>query len=197
MDKTFWQGQPKAVARSLLGKSLICGDTEAVILKAAGYSRAQNEGDGLYRPLIELPPGAVYCPRRRNAVLLLIVTADGKESGGCVLMRTVEVGGVIYDGPGRVTNRLGLNEHGTSGRTEWLDDDTFVVRIEGVPAPRALSKHRPSIQGNGIGKEVLESLMPRIVNKYLAEKPAKTFHSFLSTLLGECANVAELRKRLR
>jgi hypothetical protein len=117
-----------------------------------------------------------------------------------VLIRAAEIGRVIYDGPGKLTERLGLSEHGVSGTTEWVNDDTFAVIVGAVRVPRKSVVRvgsRVQNEGNGIGRETLQRLMPKIVAKYLSDKAETTFHDFLNSLLQTCGNVNQLRALLR
>jgi hypothetical protein len=165
MNPDFWSHQPKTIARLLLGKSIIFGSTQATILKAQAFSREENSQDGLYRPLLEMSPGEVYCARRRNAVLLLFVTLDNGRVGGCVLIRTVEVNRSIYDGPGKTSAELGLNDHGRKGRTEWVDEETVKhIKTEGFPEDKAYKEwiiHPLPLGDKLIPKGKIEELVNR------------------------------------
>ena len=195
----FWQQSPAAVARLLLGKTIIVGGQEATVLSTEGFRRAENGDNGLYRPMLEMEPGSIYCPRRRNAVLLLLVTADREAWGGCVLVRAIESGGCIYHGPGAVTNFLEIKEHATQGTTSWSDESTLVVRPDGIPDTkrRPLRKTQAVVAGNGIGAETLARLMPKLTAAYMRLAPMETaFQQFLNGLLAECSDANELRRRI-
>lgn len=196
MDQEFWKQQPKTVARQLLGKAFVCGPIEGTILGAVGYSRSENSS-GIYAPVLKMAPGQVYCPRRRNAVLLLIVTQDGPSTGGCVLIRSIETGGQIYDGPGRVTSALGILDARTLGDAELTDEDRVIVRLGSVLNPiRPEARTRRNLIGNEIGKETLTRLMPRIIAKYIREKPGLKFGEYLNKLLEGCGSKSEFLKKL-
>lgn len=192
----LWEQQPQDAAHGLLGKTLIVGNYEATVLVADGYPRSENTTNGLYGPILEAVPGTVYCPRHRNSVLLLIATHDQGEPGGCVLIRAAEVQGVIYRGPGRVSERLELREHGTTGVASSIDEDTFLVKFgeKTVHTPRTSSASR----GNQLGKATLAELMPFIVARYLKVSPeGVTFQDFLNNLLEVSADKKQFLHNLR
>lgn len=193
MDEKFWQNvDPTAVARGLLGKVLVLNGVEAIVLAAEGYSKEQNTG--IYLPVQSMQPGEVYCPRRRNSLLVLFVTGEG----GCVLVRTVEVNGVIHVGPGKSASALGVTQSKMCGNTRWLDEDTIALHFsqtsfEVVPP----STPRPSRSQNGIGEQTLRLLMPDIVQVYMLSHRKETFEDFLRDILGKCHTEWELRRFLR
>lgn len=184
----------KEFARELMGMRLIVGGTTVTILEAEGYTRKQN-ADPLYRPLLEMPAGSVYCPRRRNAILTLIACHDGGSPGGCALLRAVEIDGAVVQGPGRVSETLGIVTHAQQG--------TIVVHTEGMIELRlGNGKNAPPIKipppgGRGIGDETVKRLMPLIVKAYLKAGKGKPFQDFLNVQLSVCPTERDLRRRLR
>lgn len=197
----FWEQDPGRVAGALIGMRMQVGAVDAVILDADGYRRAENEANGLYTPILEALPGSVYCPKRRNAVLFLFATHDRGAPGGCVLIRAAEIDGSVYDGPGKLTERLGITIHGTAGSMQWLDSGSMAITLDTplVPVqPSTLSRTKIAGQqdGNGIGMETLQKLMPQIAQAYLRTKPGKPFEEFVNGLLTECPNARALRRTL-
>jgi hypothetical protein len=104
----------------------------------------------------------------------------------------------IYDGPGKTSAELGLNDHGRKGRTEWVDEDTLLIQLDQqTPQPIPRERRRPSV-GNGIGQQALQRLMPKIVAAYLKAQPTYcSFQEFLNQLLGKCRTIGEMRGELR
>ncbi len=196
MNEKFFEQEPKAVAQALLGKVMIVGDVKAAILEAKGFRRATNTG--IYEPVTQMPAGDVYCPRVRNSIIILLATHDRGQIGGCVLIRVAEVEAVIYDGPGKVAERMGITVPKTSGKAKWIDEDTFVIGLDSLPEPviKKSAGKKPRT-GNQIGSKTLADLMPKITEKYMREKPAQSFQDFVNGLLESCQNEADLRKRLR
>lgn len=183
MDENIWQQKPSDVARLLIGKLLVVGSTQAWILQAQGFRRAENS-NGIYRPILEMQPGGVYCPRRRNWILLLIVTRDGNHAGGCVLVRSVEIGGRIFDGPGHVTDELGITQARACGRADVVDQNTVSIHFESVlqsqpPRPRTV----PVFLKGGITLNTIERLMPRIASVYLRLRPQPCFEDYANHLV--------------
>ncbi len=128
MDE-FWKKSPKKVAQDLSGKVVKHGKIRAVIKKAQGFSRKENQA-GIYEPLLEMEPGGIYLPWNR-AILFLIATHDRGAPGGCVLIREIEIKGVLYKGPQKVAEQLHINKTHLwmKGATRWLDDTTFEILI--------------------------------------------------------------------
>ncbi len=202
MEESFWVGKPSQVAKALLGKCIEINGQFIWVLEARGYGRDENATDGLYRPMLDMPAGAVYCPKRRNSVLLLLVVEYEGASGHCVLVRKAEMGGVVYDGPGKLTQALGLDTHAMRGEIKWVGEDHAVVTFTDVPAARPAkqrSEERPRPrQVSGIGKEGLKKLMPTIARAFMrAGEEGQAFQDFVNGLLREHRTAASLRKALR
>jgi 3-methyladenine DNA glycosylase Mpg len=118
---SFFQQSCKTLARALVGKTLRVGEKSFQILKAEGYPRKDNE-TGIYAPILEMRPGAVYCPPHRGGLLFLIACPDGQGPGGCVLIREVSFEGTAIKGPGRVAEALGITDAKSSGRLTEVKD---------------------------------------------------------------------------
>jgi len=112
---TFFEQGHKSLAKALVGRKLMVGGIEVEILSAQGFSRKENEAP-LYEPILSKVPGEVYCPRNRGAILLLVACQDVSLPGGCVLIRKVKIGEVEHNGPGKVTEALGITEHKSEGQ---------------------------------------------------------------------------------
>lgn len=112
---SVFQQNCKPLAKALVGKKLKFGDHEAEILEAQGYPRKDNE-TGIYTPILEMRPGAVFFPRHRGVLLFLIACPEGNAPGGCVLIRKVRIGDTVHSGPGKVAQALGVEEAGSQGR---------------------------------------------------------------------------------
>lgn len=200
MDSSFWQRDPDVVAKALLGRTIVVGTRSAVVLETEGYPRSSNTG--VYKPILEMGPGEVYCPRKWNSLFLLIVTSDGGEGGGCVLIRSAEIENVLCDGPGKVTSHLHLGEESVRARgtTSWLNRSTLRITLStpefsaATPSPSV----EPLVRGNGgeITEALIETLMPKIVDAYMAGHRGEGFARYLNTLLSKCGNVRELRELL-
>lgn len=198
LEAAFWEQSPRMIARQLIGMCMVYGDVLATVLHARGYRRSENIQDGLYHPVLSMPPGSVYCPRRRNAVLLLLTTKDEGEFGGCVLVRTAEVEGGIFDGPGKLTQRLGITRHGMRGEVQREDEDTLILSLhEEQHRVHTQERHAFPHPIQGIGMGTLKRLMPELAKVYLRVKPQMNFRGWLDVLLCEYATEAALRKALR
>ncbi|MDP3735104.1 MAG: DNA-3-methyladenine glycosylase [bacterium] len=192
------------VAKNLIGMTMVVGKLDAVILEAKGYSRSDNEKDGLYRPLLDMNPGEVFIPpRRRGVSLILIATHDRGRPGGCVLIRAGEINGAVFDGPGKLSRALGINMP-AEGTTEWLDEDRFRLVLRGVTLVPELkpARHKKrelsEANGNGIGKETIRKHIQQIARRYLKERPAGVdFADYINALSAQCMSAKEFASMLR
>jgi 3-methyladenine DNA glycosylase Mpg len=129
MNEKFWQEDPKEVAQKLLGKTMVFKNTRGIILKAEGFRRKTNTG--IYKPIAEMAPGGVYCPRVRNSIIILIATFDNGRPGGCVLIKAAKIKNEVYNGPGKVAEQMGIVEPRSTGQAKWIDKDTFAIHLDG------------------------------------------------------------------
>lgn len=185
----------KEFTKSLLGKKLQVGSHQAWILGAQGFSRKQND-TGLYRPILELAAGSVYCPRQRNSILFLIACHDGTTPGGCVLVREIEIEGSIFEGPGRVTEALGLAEAKAVGMIVEQEDQ-LILQIDGIVSPKLQTKR--SVKSR-LGPVAFEREMPRLILAFRRKKallPELTFQGMLDECAKNCSDERELRRWLR
>lgn len=185
----------KAAASAVQGKRLVVGSRAGWILKAKGFSRAQND-EGVYRPVIDMKPGQVFCPRMRNAILILVACFDGEEPGGCVLIDEIELNGLIVKGPGRVSEALGLEEPKVIGRIRE-DGCDLVMEIEGIRPAKAPAV---DVRCRSLGKGTLEKYIPRLVKMYRLRKAVETdctFEVMLQECVKNCREESALRNWLR
>lgn len=198
MNPKFWQQNPDVVATQLLGKTVIAGTISADILSAQGYGRKENES-GLYKPILTMQPGQLYCPRQRNSILVLISTFDRGRPGGCILLRAIEKDSQICEGPGRVSECLGIVHPRTTGSADWVDDDTLWLKLDTglyplAQKPKAKKGKRES--AGGVTDAELKRLMPQIAARYMETKPPARFQDYLNELLLKCKSATELRKQI-
>ncbi len=184
----------RELARELMGMRLIVGASTVTILEAEGYSKKQN-ADPLYRPLLEMPAGSVYCPRRRNAILTLVACHDGGAPGGCILLRAVEIDGAVVQGPGRVSDTLGIVTHAQQGTVVVHTEDMIELRLGDCKNAPPIKIPPPG--GRGVGDETVKRLMPLIVKAFLKAGKGKPFQQFLNSMLAACPTERDLRRRMR
>lgn len=185
----------------LRGKILHTPQGRFTINAAEGYSRKENDA-GLYRPILGMPPGGAYFPRRRNAILFLIACRDGMAHGGCVLIREVlSASGGVFTGPAAVSEAVGVTVPKTAGRVVELASGDLKLELPGAASAASGSGGNGGAQGTkrppGIGPKALEALMPQIAERYFATASDTPFPEYLEGLLGRCATEAELRQALR
>lgn len=187
----------KDLAKRMIGKTLIAGQINAVILDAAGYALAENEKDGLYRPMLGMRAGDLYTPRRRNAILTLVVCNDRGLAGACVLIRAIEINGQVVEGPGKVSQALGFTKPKDPGHLEELEGGALEIKMASLGPSVLPLKPAKKRNGNRIGDETLQKHMPAIAKKYLKQGKGTRFEDFVNALLQGCKNESDLRQRLR
>jgi DNA-3-methyladenine glycosylase len=151
LPRSFYQRDAITVARDLLGKVLIHGDTAGIIIETEAYpggdDLASHSAAGITdrTKVIFGPPGHAYVYLSYGIHACMNIVADAEGSAGCVLIRALEpVAGVeamrgrrqaarrsptqprdLASGPGKLTQALGitLGHYGTD-----LTQGEFVVR---------------------------------------------------------------------
>lgn len=197
MDQSFWERSARDVAASLPGFVLHVGGKEAVIFHATPFE-CDEQQRGLYKPMLDMEGGQVYCPKFMASVLLLIATGKGKTKGGCVRIDDIELDGVRFEGPGRVTSALGIVTANARGLAQIVDNACVDVLLDThSPQPRRNASVKQPQRERGISETVLAKYRKLIVKKYLAENHRITFQEYLNLLLETCTTEAELSKRVR
>lgn len=197
MSTSFWARSASGVAKSIAGMALRIGHHEAVILHASAYERDEPER-GLYKPMLEMKAGDVYCPRLMNSILLCIVTGKGKSIGSRVRIDEIELRGVRFEGPGRVTDALGIVTANARGLAQIVDDLCVEVNLDVRPLqPSHDTRKKEPTRTPKISKKTLAKHLPEVVRKFLAEKHPITFQEYLNVLLETCGTEWELRKRIQ
>lgn len=197
MPQSFWKRSAKEVANSMRGMTLRVGNKEAIIIDASAYER-DDDDRGLYKPMHDMKPGGVYCPRLMNSILLCIITGKGKTVGGRVRIDDIEMRGVRHQGPGIVASVLGVNQARAHGSARLVDELTIELNIDDYPVRVAFrpARKRQLPASPAISKKSLAKLLPQIVEKYLREDPPSSFDAYLNMLLAECGTVGKLRRKI-
>jgi DNA-3-methyladenine glycosylase len=151
LPRSFYRRDAVTVARDLLGKVLVHGDTAGVIIETEAYpggdDLASHSAAGITKrtKVIFGPPGHAYVYLNYGIHTCMNIVADVEGSAGCVLIRALEpVAGVevmrlrrqatrrhppaprdLASGPGKLTQALGitLGHYGVD-----LTKGEFVVR---------------------------------------------------------------------
>ena len=147
LPRSFYQRDAVTVARDLLGKVLVHGDTAGIIIETEAYpggdDLASHSAAGITNrtKVIFGPPGHAYVYLSYGIHACMNIVADAEGSAGCVLIRALEpVSGVetmrgrrqaarhdgdLASGPGKLTQALGitLGHYGAD-----LTQGEFVVR---------------------------------------------------------------------
>lgn len=197
MSQSLWENRASDVAVALKGRSLQVGSQEAVVLQASAYGRSEQER-GLYRPMLDMKAGDIYCPRIRNTIMLCIVTGQGRTLGGCVRIDGIEINGARHTGPGAVSGALGITVPRSKGSARIAGVREVEINLDTIPLRKPSgSAQKQSLKTKyGISDKAMARLLPLIVNRYLADDPPVTFEGFLNTLLQECATETVLRQRI-
>lgn len=196
MSQSFWGRDPKDVALDLSGLTLRVGNKKAIIFNATPYDRSEQQR-GLYKPMLEMAAGDVYCPKLMTSVLLLITTGTGETLGSCVRIDDIQIGGIRHEGAGRVTAALGITTAKSRGVARIVDDICVEVSLDAHPLQASQDKAsgKPKREPS-IGPKVLAKLLPQILKKYLAERPPISFEDYLNNLLRECKSEGDLRRKI-
>jgi hypothetical protein len=185
----------------LKGKIVRSGSRVFTVTEARGYPKDENDR-GIYKPITEMAPGDVYCPRRRNAILFLIACRDGRGKGGCVLIRNLlsPKGGAI-DGPAAVSAALGVSEPKTTGKVVELPNGELRVELDGVLSGDMPEYAETMPRGPaGIGEKTLKKHSAKVAaaySRYLKAHPGIRFADFLASLVSECQTEAALLEKLK
>ena len=185
----------KPLAKELVGKTMVVGQHRVTIMDAQGYPRSEND-TGVYKPVVDMQPGEVFVPRHRNAFLFLIACKDGENTGGCVLVREIELDGHLYKGPGTVTQALGIQTHAATGKLHEREIGELSLSMDGV-APPADPPRDKAAKARKMSEALLSKHMPNIVKAWKKSSQGTTFLDFTNKLVAECPDEAALRKRLR
>ena len=182
----------------LRGKILRMGQRVFTINVAEGYARSENE-KGIYKPIVGMAPGTVYCPRSRNTILFLIACFDGQGIGGCVLIRELlsPERGVISK-PGNVSAALGITVAKTTGRIVELPSGELRLDLDGAQDEPTVEAVETQPKGEpGISQAAIQRLMPLISAAFAKRMDGVTFQAFLEELLGHHKTEADLRAALK
>lgn len=152
LPRAFYRRDAVTVARELLGKVLVNGDTAGIIVETEAYpggdDLASHSAAGITdrTKVIFGPPGHAYVYLCYGMHACMNIVADAEGSAGCVLIRALEpVAGVeimrerrhparrdrdLASGPGKLTKALGitLGHYGAD-----LTEGEFVVREPAQP----------------------------------------------------------------
>lgn len=194
-DKSY-----ERAADLICGRTLHAGGRRFTVMRAEGYSKKENEAP-LYRPILTMRPGEVYCPRRRNAILVLIACSDGQGRGGCVFIRELRTStGGVFPGPTAVSQALGIMVPKTTGRVRESPNGDLHLELDAISSGTGSADSdsgQPKAGNGGIGAKTLERLMPEIADAYARDSSGQSFDAFLSDLLARCRTVGALRRALR
>jgi len=181
----------------LRGKILRVGSKVYTINEAEGFARDENER-GIYKPIVDMAPGEVYCPRARNTILFLIACHDGRGPGGCVLIRgLLSPDRGLIDKPGNVSAALGITVPKTTGRVVELPSGELQLELNDEQDSDAstVKVTIPRVDA-GLGKAVLKRHATKIAKAY-ARKGRGKFQDFLDNLVTRCRTEAELLTALK
>jgi len=174
---------------------MVVGQRRVTIMDAQGYPKAEND-TGVYKPVVDMAPGEVFVPRHRNAFLFLVACKDGEERGGCVLVREIEIDGKLYKGPGMVTQALGIQTHGATGKLHERDIGELSLSMDGI-APPADPPRDKAAKARKMSDALLKKHMPNIVKAWKKTGQGTPFLDLLNKLAAECADEVALRKALK
>lgn len=196
----FFRHEYGDLAKNLIGRKVRLVDgTVFYILDAKGFPKEEN--DGLYKGVLDMAPGGIFCPKSHNNCLLLVACLSNGSIGGCVLVKGIEFAdGRTVEGSGRSSSALGIVTHGTTGMM-YERGGELALTLNGAEPPQM--ETAPSRQTGSITDADIRERMAKITKAYLAlrkkgdsKKPESdeeklTFEVFLKRCYA-CKNTREL-----
>jgi DNA-3-methyladenine glycosylase len=149
LNREYFARPTVEVARSLIGKYLVRengrGRIAGKIIEVEAYVGPQDKachaskGRTKRTEVLFGPPGMSYVYLIYGMYHLLNVVTEREEFPAAVLIRAIEIGGRLIDGPGRLCRALNidlnLNRYDLSiGRSLWLEDRLVRVKSGDVGA---------------------------------------------------------------
>ena len=137
LPQSYFNRPTLMVARSLIGKYLIRengkGTIAGKIIEVEAYVGAEDKachaakGRTARTEILFGPPGMAYVYLIYGMYHMLNVVTEGAEFPAAVLIRAIEVGGDLIDGPGKLCRELGIDRSlhrldMTHGRSLWFED---------------------------------------------------------------------------
>jgi DNA-3-methyladenine glycosylase len=131
IDRTFFEGDPLACARSLIGCELVWGEASGVIVETEAYAEHGDAASHTFlrrgaREFIQRnPAGTLYVYLNYGIHWLLNFLVKGREANGFVLIRALEpIRGIelmaerrgllefhrLCSGPGKLTQALAIDQ---------------------------------------------------------------------------------------
>jgi DNA-3-methyladenine glycosylase len=152
LTRAFFNRSTLTVARSLIGKYLVRDDgngkVAGKIIEVEAYVGSQDKachaskGRTARTDVMFGPPGVSYVYLVYGMHHLLNVVTERTDFPAAVLIRAIEVEGVLIDGPGKLCRALGIDRSLnrldlTEGRRVWFEDrGTRVARKKIGAFPR-------------------------------------------------------------
>jgi DNA-3-methyladenine glycosylase len=152
LSRAFFNRPTLTVARSLIGKYLVRdngnGEIAGKIIEVEAYVGSQDKachaskGRTARTEVLFGPPGISYVYLIYGMYHLLNVVTERTDFPAAVLIRAIEVEGVLIDGPGKLCRALGIDRslnrlELTEGRRVWFEDrGTRVARKKIGAFPR-------------------------------------------------------------
>ena len=137
LPRTFFNRPTLTVARSLVGKYLVCengnGTIAGRIIEVEAYVGSQDKachaskGRTARTEVLFGPPGISYVYLIYGMYHMLNVVTERSEFPAAVLIRAIEVDGELIDGPGKLCREFGINRSlnrldMTHGSQLWFED---------------------------------------------------------------------------
>ena len=193
-DKTY-----DKVPDLLKGRILHANGKKFTINIAQGFAKDEND-KGVYKPIVTMAPGRVYCPSVQGHVLMLIACRDGMQYGGCVLIREVlsSTGGA-FDKPSKVAKALGINAPKTEGEILERPDGDLELKLTVNPGA-GLPIHEPKETApvrRKADKNTFARLMPKITEAWERFGKKVPHRTFVQKLYDTCRYEDELLSALK
>jgi DNA-3-methyladenine glycosylase len=149
LERDYFNRPTLTVARSLIGKYLVRenghGIVAAKIIEVEAYVGSRDrachaaKGRTARTEVLFGPPGMAYVYLIYGMYHCLNVVTEREEFPAAVLLRAIEIDGVLIDGPGRLCRALGVDRTDnrldmTAGKGLWFEDRGGVIPPGAVSA---------------------------------------------------------------
>ena len=115
LKKSFFAQNAVEVAKALIGKTLVFGDFQGIITETEAYRGSDDPASHAYRgptPRSQImfgEPGFSYVYLIYGMYHCLNIVTEPVGSPSAVLIRGLQIGSLLLDGPGKLCRHLNLN----------------------------------------------------------------------------------------
>lgn len=148
LSSLFYQNNVVDVARNLIGKRLVYGPHQGIIIETEAYRGEDDPASHAYRGMTKRssimfgPPGYAYVYMIYGMHYCFNIVAEEEDQAGAVLIRGLMLPHMDIKGPGKVCRYLGITKKDNGANL--MNNDFFYV-TEGVHVKKTLVTPRIGI----------------------------------------------------